>query len=174
MIDEEWRPIAGFETLYEVSSLGRVRSLGRVVTYAWRGTTKTMTKHAKVLAPETDKDGYRRVALTGEDGRARHFPVHRLMGIAFIPNPNNLPQINHIDFIRANNVLTNLEWSTPKGNTHHSLKDGRYGKTITKEIVLEIRARHAAGKRMATIGRDFGLGHDTVRKLVLRERWAHI
>lgn len=174
MTNEEWRPIAGFETLYEVSSIGRVRSLGRTVTYAWIGKTKTITKPTKILSPETDKDGYRRVTLSKEDGKTKRFMVHRLMGIAFIPNPNNLPQINHIDFIRSNNVLSNLEWVTPKGNTRHSLKDGRYAKALTAKIVVEIRARHAAGERMSSIGQELGLGHDTVRKIVLRERWGHV
>lgn len=174
MTIEEWRPVMGYESLYEVSSIGRVRSLGRVVTYPFRGGTKTITKSPRILSPETDKDGYRRVALADSDGKVKHHPVHRLMGIAFIPNPAGLPQVNHIDFIRANNVLTNLEWITPKGNTQHSLKDGRYAKGLTKEIVLIIRSRHAAGERAADIGRDFGLGHDTVRKIILRERWSHV
>lgn len=80
-MEEEWRPVIGFEDRYEVSNLGNVRSIFR---------------YKKILKPWYDKDGYSRVHLISKDGKRKHFSIHRLVAINFIPNPNNLPQVNHI------------------------------------------------------------------------------
>ena len=117
-IIEEWRPIAEFDGEYEVSNLGRVRSMKK-----YRGQTGR-------IMPQTQQP-------SGRNGERRYFAVmlwhnnkaycrkaHRLVAEAFIPNPDNLPQINHKDGNRANNQVSNLEWCTAKENTIHSWREG--------------------------------------------------
>jgi hypothetical protein len=117
-IIEEWRPIAEFDGEYEVSNLGRVRSMKK-----YRGQTGR-------IMPQTQQP-------SGRNGERRYFAVmfsrnnknycrkvHRLVAEAFIPNPDNLPQINHKDGNRANNQVSNLEWCTAKENAIHSWRTG--------------------------------------------------
>lgn len=110
---ERWKPVPGYEGLYEVSSHGKVKSLN------YRGKGKQ-----EVLKPAKDKKGYLRVTLT-MDGVHTTFQVHRLVALAFIPNPGNLPQVNHMDKDPGNNRVDNLEWCTGTYNIAHAR--GRLG-----------------------------------------------
>lgn len=103
-MQEEWRPIAGYEGYYEVSNLGRVRSIDRKDArgHNWNG---------KILKQgHTKKDGYLQVRLT-KNGKHRSFRVHRLVATAFVPNPNNLTEVSHLDESRDNNAAYNLVWA---------------------------------------------------------------
>lgn len=113
--EEIWKPITGFEGLYEVSSYGRVRSLDRYVM-----TKNDSFRHYKgrVLIPIKDSKGYLFVQL----GRKRHFAVHRLVGKMFVPNPRSLPCINHIDECRDNNHYSNLEWCSHAYNNSYGTR----------------------------------------------------
>lgn len=102
-----WKEILGYEGLYQVSNTGRVRSLN------YRRTGKT-----KVIKQSTNKGGYKSVCLY-KDGKLKGYSVHRLVALAFIPNPLNLPQVNHIDENPSNNAVWNLEWCTPKYNSNY-------------------------------------------------------
>lgn len=99
---EEWRPIAGFPN-YQVSNRGRVMNLMR----------------GKVLKNRINGHGYEHVALC-KNGKQKNYTVHRLVAQAFIPNTDNLPQINHIDECKTNNDVSNLEWCTPSQNQRYS------------------------------------------------------
>ena len=180
---ERWRPIAGYERLYEASDLGQVRSLGREMTYMWRGQLKTSTKPAKVLAPYEDKDGYLRYKLADASGKVRNVGAHQAVALAFISNPHGLPQVAHLDHNRKNNIPSNLKWATNAENHQDSVVVHRYAssgpvkdgkRTMTAEIVLDIRARYAAGEGMAQIARALEMRIETVTKIAKRQRWIHI
>ena len=104
---EVWKDIKDYEGLYQVSNLGRIKSLSRFHYTGW-GKNKGYIKKEKILKPRYDKKGYQMVVLY-KNGIGKNFKVHRLVAEAFIPNPNNLPQINHKDEIKRNNIFTNLE-----------------------------------------------------------------
>lgn len=117
---EEWRPVVGFEQYYEVSSYARVRSKDRVISI--RGKKPYLLKGILMRLPISSK-GYYRVSL--EVGNVkRKFNVHRLLMTAFVPNPQNLPYINHIDGNKLNNSLDNLEWCSPSYNAKHAFAHG--------------------------------------------------
>ena len=103
---EEWRPVDGFPN-YEVSSEGRVRSLDR--EEMCEGFLRM--RKGKILAPDYDTDGYCRVTLC-KDGKRYHKFVHRLVGLSFLPNPENKPTIDHINRLKTDNNLSNLRWAT--------------------------------------------------------------
>lgn len=113
-MEEIWKDISGFEELYQVSNYGRVKSLPR----------KTGNQYCNgVIKKAYNEFGYNRIQLVRKD-RKKWFFIHRLVAEAFIPNPNNLPQINHIDGNKTNNNVDNLEWCTQKQNTIHAYKNG--------------------------------------------------
>lgn len=124
-MEEIWKPIIGFETLYEVSNMGRIRSLDRVVSYYDPRWKKTTIRHipGKLLKLSEGETGYKFVSLRNNDDYYPRY-VHRLVAQAFIPNPENKPEVNHIDRVKSNNVVSNLEWVTAKENTQHLINSG--------------------------------------------------
>ena len=116
---EVWKDIEGYEGLYQVSDLGRVRSLDRVVRGANAYSTDyTIRLKGRILNKGTALNGYQFVVLSKE-GKHKHATVHRLVAEAFIPNPDNLPEINHKDENKANNVVSNLEWCDRSYNVNY-------------------------------------------------------
>lgn len=112
---EIWKDIEGYEGLYQISNLGRVKSLERTIHAVNRDF-----HHSEIIRkPSEYRGGYLQVPLSKNKVR-KMAKIHRLVAEAFIPNPDNKPQVNHIDSNRKNNRLDNLEWVTPKENAVHS------------------------------------------------------
>ena len=118
---EKWRPIEGYEGLYEVSNYGDVKSMDY-----------NHTGKEKILRTQINR-GYVQVALT-TNNKQKRFYVHRLVAQAFIPNPDNLPQVNHKDEVKTNNSVDNLEWCTVKYNNNYGTAIERSHKSQLKPI----------------------------------------
>ena len=116
-MQEEWRDIEGYERLYQVSSLGRVKSVERQNTYKNNGKVKTFHKKERILSLVNGRYNYKLVTLA-KKGKRTMYRVHRLVAEAFIPNPDNKPQVNHIDEDKSNNRADNLNWMTAMENMH--------------------------------------------------------
>lgn len=126
--NEEWRDVVGYEGLYQVSNLGRVKSLERKsATYNYRGTMAAYTINARVLKQYIIM-GYLMVGLS-KDNIRKFQKVHRLVAMAFIPNPNKLPQVNHKDEDKLFNVVRNLEWCSAKYNNNFGTRNKRISLT---------------------------------------------
>ena len=117
MENEIWKPIKDYEGLYEVSNLGRVKSLERKVAHP---IVKEKTIKEKLLKYNTDKNGYLYVTLY-KDGKSKSLKIHRLVAIAFISNPDNKPDIDHINTNKADNRVDNLRWVTKEENMNNPL-----------------------------------------------------
>ena len=110
-MEEEWKDIPGYEGLYQASSLGRIKSLPRNDEIPrWKGYS--------TIRKQFIKNKYYQVNLS-KNGRTRWHAVHRLVALAFLPNPNNYPQVNHKDEIQTNNNVSNLEWCDQKYNMNY-------------------------------------------------------
>ena len=113
---EFWKDIVGYEGIYQVSNLGRVKSL---VTWC----CNKYKKREKILKPALNTYGYPTVSLSKNKLR-KNKTIHRLVAENFIPNPNNYSQVNHKDGVKTNNKINNLEWVTGSENILHSYKNG--------------------------------------------------
>lgn len=133
---EEWRPVVGYEGLYEVSNLGEIRSLDRM-TVMKNGVTRIT--HGKILKQGryNSKSTYRGVTLC-QNGIMKKHSVHRLVALAFIPNPDNLPEINHKDENKQNNCVDNLEWCDRWYNNTYGTAKLRAAATSGKPV-LQLR-----------------------------------
>lgn len=164
-MQEVWLPIQGYEGIYEVSNLGRVKRVKHFVFH------KNNTKHLlpeKMLKPtKRNYNTYYSVGLWMNNIDKR-FTVHRLMAIHFIPNPENKPHINHIDGNKDNNSLSNLEWVTRSENLKHAMslgvmrnqfKAGYESKLckLTPDDVRGIKKMRKEGKTLREIGCVYGI-----------------
>lgn len=158
--------------------------------------TKNYRGHGKIsiLKAAKDNKGYLRVGLMIE-GKLKTFKVHRLVAQAFIPNPENKPQVNHINGIKTDNRVSNLEWSTSKENTAHAIRTGLFvfatpeksvNKTIkrgelngcsklTESQIKEIREKFKPYKyTRQMLAEEYGVKATTIKDIILRKSWNHI
>ena len=129
---EIWKDIEGFEGYYQISNMGRVKSLERTV---WNGRGYQKVPE-KILEGGDNGYGYLKVELCKE-GKVKTCRIHRLVAMAFIPNPNNLPEVNHKDKIRTNNKVENLEWCTSQYNVEYSQGKAVIGINKVSGLILE-------------------------------------
>ena len=115
MNEELWKDIAGYEGLYQVSNMGQVK---RLCTKVNAKNNSTRIKKEKILKKATYSWGYEYVCLSVNVKREKK-KVHRLVAETFIPNPNNLPQVNHINGVKNDNRVSNLEWCNNSENMKH-------------------------------------------------------
>ena len=159
---EEWRDIEGYEGLYQVSNTGKVKSLERTI---WTGRGCYHTLPERILKADKWGGGYYQVTLF-KDGKRDRYKVHRLVAKAFIPNPDNLPCINHKDENKKNNCVQNLEWCTYKYNSNYGTSMER---SVSKRRKAVIGINIATGnilkfKSMSEAGRYFGGSNGAVSR----------
>lgn len=131
MTEEIWKDITGYEGKYQVSSEGQVKTLAR--KFIDRSGRRQNIKE-RIMKLQTNKDGYKTVALHNGCGKGKTLFVHRLVCETFHPNPDNKPQVNHIDEDKTNNRACNLEWVTPAENLNHGTHNERMIKTLSKPV----------------------------------------
>ena len=124
-MEEIWRPVVGYEGLYEVSNTGQVRSVGR---YYVNSLGKRFFLKGKILSLSDNGRGYLRTVLKKDNKESSKY-IHRLVAEAFILNVDGLPAVNHKDEDKTNNSVDNLEWCTAKYNNNYGTKNERVIKT---------------------------------------------
>lgn len=117
-MNEYWVSLPNYSR-YEVSSLGRVKSLSRVKRWSHHGKSGKFLSKGLVLKQIKTRTGYPQVTLKSDSNTYRIFHIHRLVALAFIPNPQNKPQVNHKNGVKNDNRVENLEWVTVSENTKH-------------------------------------------------------
>ena len=113
---ERWKDIKGYEGIYQVSDLGRVKRIGR-----YKNQSGAEWESGKILSPANNQKGYYFVNLSQNNKTAQKY-IHRLVAEAFVPNPKNKPTVNHINCDRSDNRAENLEWATYRENNNYAIK----------------------------------------------------
>ncbi len=170
-VGERWIAVEGYEGLYEVSDLGRIRSVARLISY--KGTDLTALRRGTLMRGAPDRKGYEHLVLC-KKGKQRTVFRSRIVAKAFVPNPQGFKDVHHKDFDKTNNAANNLEWVTHRMNIDASLKAGNYAKKLTSKLVSEIRTRAANGESQASIARSLGVRYGTVHLVVNRRAWSHV
>ena len=132
MKEEMWKPVPGYEGIYEASTYARIRSIERsVYSRRWGCFQK---RKSVILKPAISSRGYYTIVF-GTNGTRKTYAVHRIIAETFLPNPNNLPVVNHKDENKANNAVSNLEWCTQKYNINYGsgLKRRALAQSISKK-----------------------------------------
>lgn len=177
-MSENWKPVKDYEGIYEVSDTGLVRSLDRV-------DSLKRFKRGVLKSPYDNGRGYLCVNLKAK-GKQAQKTVHRLVAQAFIPNPDNLPEVNHIDGNKKNNHVSNLEWCTVSENKKHAFKKGlnkqRKGldnpqHTLSKEAVIFIRDNakpYDKNYSYAELARKFNVSEPTIKRVAWGKSYVSI
>lgn len=161
LIEEIWLPIPNYINLYWISNLGNVKCKN------------------KQLKQRTNKKGYLKVRLY-KNNKCKTFSIHRLVAINFIPNPDNLPQVNHKDGNKLNNTITNLQWCNNSENQLHAYKLGlqpsRHGEnnsrsTLTNKDVEELKYLYNLGIRLSEVSNILGIGLSVARNIIYGNTW---
>lgn len=181
---ELWKPIVGFESFYEVSNTGKVRSFDNYRNSPICGG-KRLVK-GRILKYNYNNHGYCLVQLSNNKTKKKPFQVHRLVATAFCNNINGYPIVNHKDCNPKNNSFKNLEWCTYKYNSMHASINGRLstdhiGKgekcpahKLTLKDVINIKTRLKNKERVIDIYRDYCVGESAIREIKAGRSWGHV
>jgi len=162
---EEWVEIKSYESIYEVSNTGKVRSVEGKITQSTKHGTRIWT--ARELKQKTDKKGYKRVSLYKENTR-KDFLVHRLVALAFSENPDNKAMVNHKDGKPSNNYSTNLEWSTSTENVNHAFDTKLMTTSHEVTLISKATGQSITFRSMAKAGLFLGKNHGYISALLKR------
>jgi len=174
---EQWRPVVGFEGLYEASDAGCVKSVKRIVP---RVDGRPLSVKERVLRPSRHKQGYLQVTMS-KDGRRYCDYVHRIVARSFLGEPPDGHLVCHLDNNPAHNAVSNLIYGTQNlnmkhrdahGNTRRGDKHSRA--KLTSSDIVDIRSLHAFGARKAALAECFGVSRTHVGTILTGDVWAHI
>lgn len=172
------RDVKGYEGLYEITKDGIIFRKERITKKSNGYDLKLKRKQMK----QSDLKGYLSVGLIKNKVKKR-VHVHRLVAETFIPNPDNKSQVNHINGIKTDNRVCNLEWTTPKENTQHAVKNKLRGDSkgmkngmskVNESDVKRMREMYKSGLSQIQISKVFNLNKDTVWKIINRKLWDHV
>ena len=165
---EIWKDIKGYEGLYQVSNLGRVKSLDMILPYKRHNKETTRIRKGKILSPANMKNGYLRVEMSNKTKHRLNL-VHRLVAIAFIPNPNNYKEINHINCDKQDNSAENLEWCSSSYNKIHAFENKLYK---SEKPILQIKNGIVIKewKSASQVFRELGYSQQSIGKVALGKR----
>ncbi|WP_151708876.1 NUMOD4 domain-containing protein [Acinetobacter brisouii] len=173
---ENWKPVKGYEGAYEVSDLGNVRSLDRMV----KCNTGTRLVKGVVMKQKIHRDGYMCISLS-VGRKSRTLIVHSLELEAFVGDRPDRMQACHIDGDRANNALSNLRWDTVKENHNDKRKHGTMARgtkvntnKLTPEQVMAIREKRNNGKTLDELAKEYGISNNAVSHIVLGKNWQWV
>jgi len=176
MTSEIWKGVKGHASTHQASNRGRVRSIKK---------TETGWAVGRMLTPRVDSGGYHIVDLV-KRGNKKTVYVHRLVAIAHIPNPKNLPEVNHIDGNKSHNNVENLEWMSKSDNIKHAFATGlikrnkgiKHGRSkLSNHDVLEIRDLYKNDKKKWThrrLASKFKVSSNAIFNIVNNKTWTHI
>ena len=180
---EIWLPVVGYEGVYEVSNLGRVRGVPRILTNC-QGVTRKWPEY--ILKPQPDSHGYTQVTLYRPEKKTKCFKIYRLVAEAFLAEDQSEGlEVNHIDGDKSNNTVANLEWVTRLENSQHAWRKGlipiRYGSEtsgakLSEAQVLQIKAlyrRYSKTSGAVALAEEFGVTRQAISDIIHARTWRN-
>ena len=164
---EIWKDVKGFENSYEISNLGNLRSKDRLVKHYQGGLRKYKSKLKKI---RLNGKGYLRCNLKN-DGKRYDFTVHRLVAEAFLTNEDNKPFVNHINGIKTDNRVKNLEWCTQEENITHAVKKRLIKTKLTDKQAMEIHNSKLSNRKLSAI---YDINHTIVWRIKNEIAYKHL
>ena len=184
-LTEIWKPIPKYEKYYQVSNLGRVKSLERDAIYR-RDSNRTYYKKERIINQHVDRKGYLKVKLYNGAAKGETIGVHRLVAKAFIQNIHNLSQVNHINGVKSDNFVENLEWVTHRYNVQHAYNtglkkpenykgSGNKTSKLVEQQVIGIRNEYETGNTSITkLSKKYNTCVSNVSSILKRNTWTHV
>lgn len=172
---EIWKNIKGYEGLYQVSDIGRVRSLDRYVDRL----DHKIFKRGTILKQGTHKQGYKLVYLS-KDNLSKTVKVHRLVALAFIDKPKGKNTVNHINSIKYDNRVENLEWLTQGENVSHAVREGLMhkgsssGNSVLFEEDIPIIRHLCKSMKRKDVSVLFGVSYEAITSVLNGRTWNHV
>lgn len=180
MQTEIWKPVKGYESYYEVSNEGNIRTIERIIKLP----THQYLKKQKLLTQFKDRRGYFHVKLYDGNGKCKSLTTHRIVALTFLNNPKELIEVNHIDHNKHNNCLSNLEWITRSDNIKHSysFRDPKTYKgsanknsKLTESEVINIRKEYKTTKTTyKQLSNKYNVGITLISYIVNNKIWTHV
>lgn len=180
MIKEIWKDIVNYEGIYQISNLGRIKSLAREIYLPKRNIIRKLKD--TILSPKTDKQPYHNVNLY-KDYKPKLTRVHVLVAETFIPNPNNKPFVNHINGIKKDNRVENLEWVTHYENMTHAFNTGlipngerNHKSKLTDNDVIEIKDLYIKNPNLnqSELARKYQVTRSTINGIIKNRKWRFV
>jgi hypothetical protein len=173
---EIWKDIKDYEGLYQISNLGNVKALEKTRNWNARGKQLQSVLKEKILIP-VDSYGYCHIILW-KDSKIKNFSIHRLVAQAFIENPKFKSEVNHINAIKNDNRVENLEWVTQQENREHSYRIGIAGigekNSSAKLKNYEAEEILKSNEKSIILAKRYNVSITTIRDIKIRKRWKHI
>lgn len=177
MDTEIWKDIKEYEGLYQVSNKGKIKRLaGKCLTKA--GKYRNISEN--ILTCFSNKTRYNYLYVNLNNNGLKQFRLHRLVALHFIPNPDNLPEVNHIDGNKNNNTVENLEWCSNLENIRHSFKIGTHkirtgeqapNSKLTLEQVIEIKERLKNKEYGRRVAKDYNISEGMISLIKNKKYW---
>lgn len=180
MKNEVFKSVKGYEGIYEISNFGTLKSLARII-YDKNGI-KLRVQKERIIKITKNRGGYSAIMITDINKNTKTVKIHRLVAIAFIPNPENKKTVNHINGVKHDNRIENLEWSTYSENNRHARDNNLvvskkgvncYQSKLTNEQVIEIR-RIGKSISQRKVAKTYNVSQRVIGNVLKRKSYTNV